>query len=84
MSIIHELSPFHNREGQCFYCGRALSIDTDLYLSHDQFTVYWDGYKSGEKRLETIKLHPRCAQVLAMHLIKDVRSGEIELGKKTY
>jgi hypothetical protein len=72
----------------CYYCGNSIYKDfkkygssreklykdensiIDEYRNHDKFCVQWHGYG------EVIYLHPHCAEEIALHLIKDIRSGE--------
>ena len=68
---------------RCFYCREKITNDiipygsqhdkklSDTYRNHDKFCVQWISETE-------IFLHPHCAEEFAVHLIKDVRSGEKE------
>ena len=74
----------------CFYCGKLIMGENgkygnhrnkdilDTYMNHDKFCIEWHGFDPHD-----IVLHPLCAEELAMHLIKDVRSGELDKYLKT-
>lgn len=61
----------HNTK--CFFCGKSVLAPDRNFRGHNKFTVMWVGH-------ETIFMHPNCAELFAIHLIKDVRSGELKFG----
>lgn len=57
----------HNNDN-CFYCGKNIIIG-----DKKNYFILWNGYTG------YIVLHPKCAETLAVHLIKDVRSCELNM-----
>jgi len=54
----------------CYFCGESIWKD-NVCMPYDEFCVEWHGDVE-------LFFHPICAERFATHLIKDVRSGEIE------
>ncbi len=73
---------FYSEESQndinCFFCGKSTTIADRSFRGHDKFAIKWEG----KSRNAEIFFHPNCAELFAMHLIKDVRSGELSFERE--
>lgn len=72
-----ESAEFYSEESQndttCFFCGESVLTADRTFRGHDKFAIKWEGKSKKAK----IFFHPNCAELFAIHLIKDVRSGEM-------
>ncbi len=60
-------------QANCLYCGKSIEDNLDdFYMHHNDFYVEW-------RTNIILFLHPKCALEFSTHLIRDVRSGELQV-----